>query len=86
MCQIDLKKQLSFLLHRSTDPGDTDVVIDNVMEDGSTGQYVFYLHCFDSLNQMVLLFAFDHGLVSLFAYETIMVFNEEKISAFTGTK
>jgi len=38
-----LKKRLSFLLHRSTDPGDTDVVIENVMEDGSTGQYAFCL-------------------------------------------
>jgi len=33
-------KHLSFLLHHSTDPGDTDVVIDSVIEDGSTGQYV----------------------------------------------
>jgi len=31
-------QQLSFMLHRSTDPGETDVVIESVMEDGSTGQ------------------------------------------------
>jgi len=38
LLQITLKKHLSFLLHRSIDPGDADVVIESVLEDGSTGQ------------------------------------------------
>jgi len=37
-CQVTLMKQLSFLLHRSTDPGEANVIIESVLEDGSTGQ------------------------------------------------